>query len=143
MPDNPIPPPPPPPAGKRPGDGDILVLLVGINKYATINPLKGCIADLNRIEKYLKSQYDIADTTEGVSTTIKRITSAITEESEDTEENGIATEEQIIEIKVKSYAVPIKGYRNLKICRLEEEAATYQNIIDIFQFFLQPASVVD
>lgn len=112
---DPVLPPPPPPKGKRPGDGDILVLLVGINDYASINDLSGCVADLDRVESYLKKRYGIP-----------------------TENKGVT-----FDVFGKSYAIPILGYRNLKIYRLEDEHATYQNIIDAFRAFLQPAGVAD
>ena len=36
--------------------GDILVLLVGIDNYAQIRGLSGCINDLNRMESFLKKR---------------------------------------------------------------------------------------
>ncbi len=114
MPDNPILPPPPPPTGKRPGDGDILVLLVGINDYANIRNLNGCIDDLNRVEGFLKERFDIGDDATSIT-------------------NG----------NVTSYKVTEEGYNNLKICRLENEAATYEGIIDTFRSFFQSVSAAD
>src|SRR5690606_1419057 len=39
----------------NPANGKIYALLVGINDYANINKLSGCVNDVNKIQSYLQS----------------------------------------------------------------------------------------
>ena len=49
----------------RPGNGDIRVLLVGINDYKDerVKDLGGCISDINRVESFLKNRFGIEPST--------------------------------------------------------------------------------
>ena len=94
--------------------GDILVLLVGINKYLNVRDLSGCMKDLNRVENFLKTRF----LTEG----------NITEKKD-----GL----------IRTYPIVEGEYANLKIYRLEDEQATYANIIHAFRSFLRPAGAAD
>ena len=94
--------------------GDILVLLVGIDRYKNIKNLKGCNSDLNRVESFLKKRF-LTQSTRG-------------------EKAGTF---------LTSYAIPTTDYANLKIYRLENEQATYKNIIHAFRSFLRPANAAD
>lgn len=97
-----------------PTEGNILVLLVGIDNYAEIQDLNGCLHDLDRIEGFLKKRFF---------------------------NGGMAFGKK--EDFLTTYAIPEKGYKHLKIYRLENEQATYTNIIDAFRSFLQPAGAAD
>ena len=108
----------------RPGDGDILVLLVGINEYANISKLNGCINDLNKIETYLKERFKI----EANSGKVSEVT--------DVQVNGIA-------VQKTTYLIPEDGYGKLIICRLVDTQATYQGIIDTFRGFFKEATAAD
>ncbi len=119
----------------RPGNGNILVLLVGINKYRRINDLGGCIADLDRIEAFLKKRYHIGQITEkklSFMDRLRKLLGQVSEEVESENEGGIIT-----------YNIPLKDYNALKICRLENENATYENIIQKFRNFLGTAGSTD
>jgi len=94
--------------------GDILVLLVGIDNYAQIRDLSGCINDLNRMESFLKKRFLSASTANG-------------------KKEGVLT----------TYTILEGEYANLKIYRLENEQATYLNIIHAFRTFLRPAGMAD
>jgi len=119
-------PPKPEPKGSIPrlGDGDILVLLVGINKYANISNLGGCIDDLDKIEGFLRRQYT-EDGDPGLASNITGINA-----------DGKA-------VKKTTYNIPEEGYGKLIICRLEDAQATYQGIIDTFRGFFKDAGAVD
>lgn len=95
--------------------GDILVLLVGINKYRNAKNLSGCMKDLNRVAAFLKKRF-------------------LSEETLTGEKEGPIT----------AYSMSAESaYANLKIYRLEDEQATYRNIIDAFRSFLRPAGAAD
>lgn len=145
MANNPPPPPPPPPppltTSDRPGDSDIYVFLVGINNYTNLRNLRGCVTDIERIESYLKWRYLIPEPeTEGDppaapaplekiatnSYSLAHLNSSSTEDNEEAE----ASEET-------------GGYGQLKIHRLLDEEATYDNIINGFTSFLSEAKFID
>lgn len=103
------------PTGPRPGGGDILVLLVGVNKYThnKVTDLSGCINDLDKVENWLLN--------DRFTTTFSR-------------KEGDFT---------SIYSIEEEGYGELKIYRLVDEDATHQNIVDAFRNFLGQATEVD
>ncbi|GJM35719.1 MAG: hypothetical protein DHS20C18_47200 [Saprospiraceae bacterium] len=103
----------------RPGNGDIRVFLVGINNYRNINNLGGCIDDLDRVETFLKTRFGITPNKPAA----KNVGDPID--------------------NFRTYPIALEGYGTLKICRLEDEQATYANIIRGFREFLKPAGVSD
>lgn len=98
----------------RPGNGDILVLLVGINEYANpkIADLDGCVTDLDKVENWLKKRFK-ADTGSKV--------------------DDFTTVYQLAE----------EGYGKLSVYRLADDKATYDNIVHAFRNFLGNAREVD
>lgn len=107
--------------GMRPGNGDIRVLLVGINDYKDerVKDLGGCISDINRVESFLKNRFGIEPSTPASNTGSDPIK------------------------EFKTYPIPHDGYNQLMICRLEDGQATYANIVQAFHDFLKPAGVND
>ncbi len=114
----------------RSGGGHIFALLIGINNYQHINDLGGCIIDLDRIEGFLKQRFGV--------------TLDATPRIVEIDSGGDAPS-----IVVSQYIIPhIAGtdtpYTSLQICRLEDQQATYDRIINAgFRKFLQGAGVSD
>jgi hypothetical protein len=45
----------------KPGGGDFWALLVGIDRYAAVTPLRGCVADAQAMRAFLTQQLDVPD----------------------------------------------------------------------------------
>ena len=112
---------PPDSIGIRPGNGDVYLLLVAINDYQheKIQNLTGCIPDINKIETYIKRQLEIKPL--GLS--------------------RMHPDDPISHFA--SYPIEKQGYGTLKVCRLVNNHATYQNLIRAFREFLRPATAAD
>ena len=116
----------PDPTVDRPEPGTIYVLLVGINEYlsAKVKDLGGCVTDINKVERYLRSTY-----TNG--STEPRIVPK--------EKNPF---HHIAEVLVDKVELQEK-FKDLRICRLQDNHATRGNIIKGFQDFLRQAGKND
>lgn len=113
-------------SGPRPTGGDIYALLIGINEYLTVRDLRGCVADLDRVDAFLKKRFSIDDRSNG---------SGGSAEASD--------EPLTIDNLVKNYPIPSEEYEMLKVLRLEDELATYDNVILAFEKFLAQAKEND
>jgi hypothetical protein len=120
----------------RPPGCDIYCLLVGINNYRSIRDLRGCIADLDQVEDFLKKRFNITDGSEKSSGFGSLV-----------ESFGKMFEGKINWEKLPEYTqtYPIEGedYGALKILRLEDKNATYDDIIKGFEKFLGQATEKD
>jgi hypothetical protein len=105
----------------RPGDGDVYVFLVGINKYAKAErALTGCVEDINKVEKYLKDRFAITPSEPSAKST---------------------ADDPVSDVRI--FNIEEEGYKSLKIVRLEDEQATYANVVRGFTEFLAQAGQPD
>ncbi|MEO1261077.1 MAG: caspase family protein [Bacteroidota bacterium] len=103
----------------RPGEGDIYAFLVGINKYRQAKDLKGCVQDVEKIKTYLTDHFNV------------------------NEDDPIGSQAITADLQALEFNIPIQGYRSLKLLRVEDEKATYNNIVTCFQSFLTQANLND
>lgn len=114
-----LPPPPPKSSSDRPGGSRIYACLVGINEYQHASNLRGCVQDVENVESFLKWRYLVNDTPGRVI------------------QNAPTQQETVYSL------THLEGYESLHILKLQDQSATYSNVINQFIRFFQDAGSND
>jgi len=106
------------PIPDKPRDRDdnskIYALLVGVDDYqGEISKLGGCLADIDAVANYLRSEY-----------------------GQDADGNAIESELSPLDINRENDDIQIESLGRLHICSLKDEQATYDNVVRGFREFL-------
>jgi hypothetical protein len=126
----------PDPDGDKPIDGPchIYVLLVAVNDYQdlSVNPLRYCVSDINRVERYLKTRYTQVSPDPSIPA------------PEILEQEGAdfnLTDHCSGPYPILEGGLPAMS--TLNICRLQNKQATHANIVRAFRDFLSKAKEND
>jgi|GEM_PF-2978851 len=126
----------PDPDGDKPIDGPchIYVLLVAVNEYAdpSVNPLRYCTSDINRVERYLKARYTEISPDPSIPSA-----EILAQEGADFNLRDHCSGPY----PILKGGLPVMS--TLNICRLQNKQATHANIVRAFRDFLSQATEND